>query len=704
MAFSLAYNNFNALHRVNRVFLASLIVSTALLFFSFVNAKELKSIEYNGGFVATATANVPYNKTFIFQSPDGFDKLYYARGWVRADISTAGTRIYAKVGSSYCDPNYYDVPVAIRDYNMYFDCSNVITTQGTYTAGFQANRTINNVFVEWKFTYMNNPPFSVASIGGTEYSTDEPARVVLQILDNQGNPIINGNCYTTIRDSADNIKTNNQTLNFISGSNGLYYYQFLTSLPVGVYSADSYCDINGTKIYSGDTFHVADWTQDIQEIANKTVEYVLTYASGTEYAIGENGTVAIQFLKIQAGNQQPVNDGNCIISIYYPNMTAFILNQSLTLLPNSVAIYYRYFTVPDMTGLYTTTALCEKSGINMLTSDSFHVGAWTETIGNISNKTSDYNLRFAGGTEYTTNETGTFVIQFMRTIAGNPSPINDADYCNGTLWFPNKTKWLNNKSFVHLNNTNGLYYYNTTTPSEEGVYIIDAICVKGGIIAYDSDTFHIAGWANRIGGNVSYVANVSNVSYVEAVGYVADANTSFFDLRYAGATEYKSGETGHIAFQFLQTVAGSPKPVNDGECNTTIWYPNKTKWLNNVNLTYLNGSNALYYYQFNTPTTEGVYETDVECKKGGIKTYSSSTFHVAVWANQIFNVSDLIVSHNNTIYNFLVQHNSTVHSYLQSMNTTMTNYYLSLNQTAYDIKTTLDEIYSWFASKIAVIS
>ena len=208
--------------------------------------------------------------------------------------------------------------------------------------------------------------------------------------------------------------------------------------------------------------------------------------------------------------------------------------------------------------------------------------------------------------------------------------------------------------------------------------------------------------------NISYIPTVGNVSYVDWVGNIPRNGTG---IKYAGGTEYKTNETASFAVQFRKVSSGSPEPINDGVCNATVYYPNKTVWLNEVDMPYLAGSRGIYYYNTTTPSVEGVYTIDMLCSKGGINAYESASFHIAGWANNIFNISNMIASHNatmfnesQTIQNLIRSHNNTMYVAIQALNSTITTYYLSLNSTIYAVKGVVDSIYDWFQYKIAVVS
>jgi len=95
-------------------------------------------------------------------------------------------------------------------------------------------------------------------------------------------------------------------------------------------------------------------------------------------------------------------------------------------------------------------------------------------------------------------------------------------------------------------------------------------------------------------------------------------------------TEYQSGEVGTI---YAQIRDADGTPINLANCTIRIYYPDRTLWVEDK-LNYLYGSLGLYYYTFIVPSIEGVYSISVNCSNPEV--YGFSTFHVARWANQIY--------------------------------------------------------------------
>jgi hypothetical protein len=101
--------------------------------------------------------------------------------------------------------------------------------------------------------------------------------------------------------------------------------------------------------------------------------------------------------------------------------------------------------------------------------------------------------------------------------------------------------------------------------------------------------------------------------------------------RYIGVSmaNLQSGENGSI-YTLLRDVKGDPTPGAD--CGIIIKYPNSTAWLSDTMVDFKNG---LYYYNFTTPQTEGIYEADVNCTYYTQYIAETSYFHVIPLAQEL---------------------------------------------------------------------
>lgn len=73
-------------------------------------------------------------------------------------------------------------------------------------------------------------------------------------------------------------------------------------------------------------------------------------------------------------------------------------------------------------------------------------------------------------------------------------------------------------------------------------------------------------------------------------------------------TEYRAGENGTM---FLQLLDSNKNAVNDGFCELTAYYPDKSKYMDRTPMTFL--ENGLYYKDFIAPSSVGVYMINAYC-------------------------------------------------------------------------------------------
>ena len=74
-------------------------------------------------------------------------------------------------------------------------------------------------------------------------------------------------------------------------------------------------------------------------------------------------------------------------------------------------------------------------------------------------------------------------------------------------------------------------------------------------------------------------------------------------------TEYQAGASGTIWLQLLRNY----QPINDASCYATAYYPDKSVYLNRTLMSYLSGSDGLYYYDLIVPSVQGVYMLSAVC-------------------------------------------------------------------------------------------
>ena len=100
-------------------------------------------------------------------------------------------------------------------------------------------------------------------------------------------------------------------------------------------------------------------------------------------------------------------------------------------------------------------------------------------------------------------------------------------------------------------------------------------------------------------------------------------------VKFVSGTEYAQGEEGSTIIRVTNAFGIG---ITANECNVTIYYPNKTVWIDNQAMTQ-GGATGSWYKNWVTPYVSGIYEQYVECKVplgAGVRTIANSkAFHVS---------------------------------------------------------------------------
>lgn len=81
------------------------------------------------------------------------------------------------------------------------------------------------------------------------------------------------------------------------------------------------------------------------------------------------------------------------------------------------------------------------------------------------------------------------------------------------------------------------------------------------------------------------------------------------NLLFVSGTEYAMGENGSTIVRVTNALGGG---ISANWCNVTIYYPDKTIWVNNTAMS-AGGATGSWYQDFVTPNIIGIYEQWVKC-------------------------------------------------------------------------------------------
>jgi hypothetical protein len=205
---------------------------------------------------------------------------------------------------------------------------------------------------------------------GTEYTAEEPATIWLQLLRNY-QPLNNATCYITAYQPNKTIFLNKTLMNYLDGSDGVYYYDLTAPSILGVYMLSANCKIpsdafiddflNFDNLESWKNITITNNKILISNISGELPNYkgidntanmsgnVLLYhlnepsgaivdysgeenngtTSGVSYSLNGVFDKAVQFLTtsyINAGNKTSLNTRNAITVSFWINTTSQVVN------------------------------------------------------------------------------------------------------------------------------------------------------------------------------------------------------------------------------------------------------------------------------------------------------------------------------------------------------------------------------------------
>jgi hypothetical protein len=324
--------------------------------------------------MASAT-NYSYNVTVV--PPDRISSVVSAVVSFNAQINGQTQNFTLWVNNQSCMNPSYVVATAFSatgNIQFYFDCSNVITVAGNYTLKLKSAVNTGVVSGWIDLTYMNNPRGSVA-VSGTEYVSGDPATIFVQLLDNNANPVENGNCYVDIYYPLSNgthpySVSDAPMVHAANGDDGLYYYDLIAPSQLGVYMVSAKCAYNYNWQWIFPTNELAFWpVRQAQTGTWGGAEQSLNNPEDATYDSCQSSTSCIAnytFNVSKYGNLTNVTN----INLYYlgeatkaTTMTFYYYNgSSMVALSNTLA-------------LVATGSTTAPSGIDQLQSNSIPVTA-----------------------------------------------------------------------------------------------------------------------------------------------------------------------------------------------------------------------------------------------------------------------------------------------------------------------------------------
>jgi hypothetical protein len=428
---------------------------------------------------------------------------------------------------------------------------------------------------------------------------------------------------------------------------------------------------------------------------------------------------------------------------FYLAINGSACNPAYWNIPGGVNDYQFFF---DCTSLLGETGVFNATIWSNATLRNFYGDVGITYINN------PYSIGY-GGTEYTVGESGTV---YVRLLDGSSKPINLAS-CNATIFYPNKTVWINKQTMTLLDG--GYYYYDIVVPDIAGVYIVGFDCIipaqifkENRTIGFDigasvptfTDTFpfddtnnytinnaYINYSVSAVGGGAANDYYFNGVKIASGSGTTQNINVVLNQSNFINAEEQQYSvvrtalsSTVNWAYLYVNYTTNTPQQTVRGQTElhvsnipANVWnYTNRT--LTDYNQTWINGqlisigtlitsvnSTLNYWGNYLTSLINGV--------AGAVWNYGTRnlTDYNQTWQNgvliQIQNSQNQIGANltdvNATLYNLIVSHNSTVmnklygiQGELASINDTVKGGFNSLNNNLLNNFTSLNStITTW---------
>lgn len=144
---------------------------------------------------------------------------------------------------------------------------------------------------------------------------------------------------------------------------------------------------HGTGLYNETTIGL------LEVIANSTFDEV-KFTGASIYNPDDEGLLLVQFIKTSGGTPEPINDGTCQATVWFPDLTILLFNQTnMTFLNESDGIYFQNFTAPDTLGIYTSNFNCTRGTDRGFGQADFQVSILTINFSNVSESVWNFPVR-----------------------------------------------------------------------------------------------------------------------------------------------------------------------------------------------------------------------------------------------------------------------------------------------------------------------
>ena len=216
--------------------------------------------------------DLDYNYTITINPPAGITSVQSAivtfQMWLNPTIE-----FFLLVDGQQCNTPSYEVHTTYANAGegtIFFDCSNIINKEGDYMVTLTPDDDTGAVTGWVDITYADNQSDFIGGVGnvdtvgsvskitepdmemhGTEYFSDEPVKIWLQLLNGNNSPIDQAVCYLWVYNPANSLYITRANMYFVD--EGIYAYDFDAPFIGGVYPSISECYFTATQEYHNAT-------------------------------------------------------------------------------------------------------------------------------------------------------------------------------------------------------------------------------------------------------------------------------------------------------------------------------------------------------------------------------------------------------------------------------------------------------------------
>ncbi len=384
-----------------------------------VSAEQtVKTIEVPLGYEAVVIENTISYFNLSVNYPDGISKILsmelLVKGDFLANTINVGGFLYEGQGDIiYCTPDMWTIYRDADNYEMSFDCSDLIQQSdwkgGNLTFGFLSTQVAGNLKTRVKITYENKPKVSVI-VHGTEYVAGNTGKIFIQLLDESAQPVSGSECYASIYYPNDEVYKYQQLMSYLD--EGLYDYDFEIPYTKGVYPVAVVCTVKGV-------------TYDASNLAWDNFE------TGT--ISGGDGWDTNWALSSCLINEDQAHSGTYSLHCRDDRDPSRRIDSNLTYVRLDYDFWYRATGFGN--GEYVYVEMQDASGVEhqlQVISNANADGAWKHVTGSLSLEADifdfDGQIRFELDTSGNVDNNDHYYIDDLNITLGSAIAINDTEY------------------------------------------------------------------------------------------------------------------------------------------------------------------------------------------------------------------------------------------------------------------------------------